>query len=111
MRHLKPDFGISGEGEVAFTQFLAQFETGAADYSGLASFYWFEGGELKTQLRASSFTDLEVLKLPDFSLADPRYFSQVGTVNVQTKRGCPLKCTYCTYPTIEGAAKRMRSRK
>jgi len=23
-------------------------------------------------------------------------------LNLQTKRGCPFKCVYCTYPAIEG---------
>jgi radical SAM superfamily enzyme YgiQ (UPF0313 family) len=27
---------------------------------------------------------------------------------VQTKRGCPLHCAYCTYPTIEGRTHRLR---
>ncbi|MEW5801746.1 MAG: radical SAM protein [bacterium] len=29
--------------------------------------------------------------------------------NVQTKRGCPLNCIFCTYPSIEGHGLRLRS--
>ena len=28
--------------------------------------------------------------------------------NVQTKRGCPFECTYCTYPVLEGKDLRLR---
>jgi radical SAM superfamily enzyme YgiQ (UPF0313 family) len=32
------------------------------------------------------------------------YYQNGGVANVQTKRGCPLKCIYCTYPNLEGDA-------
>ncbi len=34
------------------------------------------------------------------------YLSYGGMLNLQTKRGCPFRCSYCTYPHIEGT--RMR---
>ncbi|MRR18023.1 MAG: radical SAM protein [Deltaproteobacteria bacterium] len=34
------------------------------------------------------------------------YQSYGGMLNLQTKRGCPFRCSYCTYPHIEGG--RMR---
>jgi len=30
------------------------------------------------------------------------YLQSGGMLNLQSKRGCPLRCTYCTYPAIEG---------
>jgi radical SAM superfamily enzyme YgiQ (UPF0313 family) len=30
------------------------------------------------------------------------YLDHGGMLNVQTKRGCPFRCIYCTYPHIEG---------
>lgn len=30
------------------------------------------------------------------------YLKRGGMLNLQTKRGCPFKCVYCTYPHIEG---------
>ncbi len=50
----------------------------------------------------------------DFSapLFDPQlvdfYLQQSGMVNLQTKRGCPYRCSYCSYPHLEG--NRFRSR-
>ncbi|MEJ2640118.1 MAG: lipid biosynthesis B12-binding/radical SAM protein [Desulfosarcinaceae bacterium] len=34
------------------------------------------------------------------------YLRHGGMLNLQTKRGCPFRCIYCTYPHIEG--RRMR---
>src|SRR3990172_1941295 len=39
----------------------------------------------------------------------PAYERAGGTWTVQTKRGCPLTCTYCAYPAIEGRVCRRRS--
>jgi radical SAM superfamily enzyme YgiQ (UPF0313 family) len=46
---------------------------------------------------------------PDRALFDvSRYLTEGGAANVQTKRGCPFGCTYCTYPILEGARVRTR---
>jgi len=39
----------------------------------------------------------------------PRYIRRGGMGNVQTKRGCVFKCSYCTYPLLEGNHFRARS--
>lgn len=36
------------------------------------------------------------------------YLQQSGMVNLQTKRGCPYRCSYCSYPHLEGANFRIR---
>lgn len=35
------------------------------------------------------------------------YLKNGGMLNLQTKRGCPFKCIYCTYPHIEGGKLRL----
>jgi radical SAM superfamily enzyme YgiQ (UPF0313 family) len=37
------------------------------------------------------------------------YVGQTGMVNLQTKRGCPHDCVYCTYPSLEGRHFRPRA--
>ena len=37
------------------------------------------------------------------------YLKTSGVINIQTQRGCPFQCCYCTYPLIEGRTIRFRS--
>lgn len=108
MRRFKPDFGISGEGETAFQAFIAAFASGSGDYGGVGNLHYFKDGQLISNLANSAYVDLgQPLKL-DRSQVDSRYYSLVGTENLQTKRGCALHCEYCTYPIIEGRKVRQR---
>jgi radical SAM superfamily enzyme YgiQ (UPF0313 family) len=46
---------------------------------------------------------------PDRTLFDvARYCREGGMANLQTKRGCPFGCIYCTYPLLEGRCLRLR---
>ncbi|MDH3392703.1 MAG: cobalamin-dependent protein [Desulfobulbaceae bacterium] len=46
---------------------------------------------------------------PVFSEQATRYYlDHGGMLNVQTKRGCPYRCSYCPYPNIEGHTTRYR---
>jgi radical SAM superfamily enzyme YgiQ (UPF0313 family) len=54
--------------------------------------------------------NLDLLSSPDWNCMDLKaYFAKGGMGNLQTKRGCPFSCIYCTYPLIEGKAVRLRS--
>ncbi len=35
------------------------------------------------------------------------YLERGGMLNLQTRRGCPFRCIYCTYPLIEGRQPRL----
>jgi radical SAM superfamily enzyme YgiQ (UPF0313 family) len=52
---------------------------------------------------------MDTLRPPDRSQLDPRYDERFGIESIQTKRGCPLRCDYCTYPIIEGRVGRKRA--
>jgi radical SAM superfamily enzyme YgiQ (UPF0313 family) len=107
MERLRPDFGISGEAEESFPALLEILDAGGR-FEGVGSLHRFEGDELVSNLPASSFLDMNTLPLPNRSLVDPRHYEQVGIDSLQTKRGCPLRCEYCTYPIIEGRKGRLR---
>jgi radical SAM superfamily enzyme YgiQ (UPF0313 family) len=107
MERLRPDFGISGEAEASFPALLEIIDSGGC-FEGVGSLHRFEGDELVSNPPASGFLDMNTLPTPDRSLVDPRYYKQVGIDSLQTKRGCPLRCEYCTYPIIEGRKGRLR---
>lgn len=109
MQALKPDFGISGEGEESFPKLLSAIEEKSAEYSGIGNLLYFNGGSVVRNLPSDQPLDLNRLCSPMLDRVDARYFACGGIANVQTKRGCSLRCTYCTYPKIEGRTKRLRS--
>lgn len=96
MALLDADFGVVGEGEFLDT-LLNTLERGAvvADLPGIigrggidrGSAPWT--GEVKRRFRPAD-AQLQF------------YLKRGGILNLQTKRGCPFRCIYCTYPRIEG---------
>jgi radical SAM superfamily enzyme YgiQ (UPF0313 family) len=83
MQALDVDYGIAGEGE----RFPLLLETTHAVYQP-----W--DGHIQRRFD------------PD-SAHTKFYLSYGGMLNLQTKRGCPFRCSYCTYPHIEGRNMRL----
>ena len=103
LRYLKADMGICGEGEVAFVSLLEALEQ-ASDLSGIAGLCLPGSG---VQMGSSKRTRLETLPLPDPSLwTVPAGYEEEIWVPFQTRRGCPMKCIYCSTPAIEGTTTR-----
>ncbi len=93
--YLGADFGIVGEGEKAFPELVARLARGETAERIIRS----AGPGLTGDDMAAP---LLVRELVDF------YVGGSGMVNLQTKRGCPFRCVYCTYPHIEGRVLRLR---
>ncbi|MBI5236496.1 MAG: cobalamin B12-binding domain-containing protein [Deltaproteobacteria bacterium] len=104
LRRLKLDYGITGEGEAAMRGFAAHLSKGA-DISGIPNLAYFKGGVFhQNPIRTE-----EAFSSPARELLDnQRYFLLGGMANVQTKRGCPFTCVYCTYPYLDGNKIRCR---
>ena len=102
MACLGADYGVVGEGEEVLPRLLSQLERGepATGFPGVLG-----GGRPDF----APPRHLERIGAPDRRLfALERYRREGGMANVQTKRGCPFTCVYCTYPFLEG--KRVRTR-
>ena len=105
LQYLKADLGICGEGEVAFTTLLETLERGG-DLSGIAGLC-LPGAPV--QKGAARRAGLETLPLPDPSLWTMPSDAGGGIpIPFQTRRGCPMRCSYCSTPALEGTAIRTR---
>jgi radical SAM superfamily enzyme YgiQ (UPF0313 family) len=100
-KRLGVDFGIVGEGENAFVAML-----GELDEHGKVVGDWADEGGV---VFPGKVKNLDAGVDPARDLLDvSRYFSEGGSINIQTKRGCEYRCIYCTYPVLEGRAVRTR---
>jgi radical SAM superfamily enzyme YgiQ (UPF0313 family) len=112
LQHLDVDFGIVGEGEESFLQLVRSLEK---DHPISSSPYLPIKEIPHLLIKGAPLPDLiggaKVLpiKSPDRSLFETRrYLEKGGMGNIQTKRGCPFSCIYCTYPLLEGKEVRLR---
>ncbi|HEU4430841.1 MAG TPA: radical SAM protein [Myxococcota bacterium] len=109
LARLGADFGIAGEAEGSFPQLLDALEAGGAAVEGVPGLHRATPAGVVSNRAAPGFLDLNALARPDRSLVDPRYYERYAIDSLQTKRGCPLRCDYCTYPLIEGRIGRTRA--
>ena len=108
MRRLRPDYGVSGEGEQPLPLLIEALEAGEG-FDGVPNLYWWEGDTLEHRGQVQAFVDMDAAPIVDRTLVKPRYYEEHGIDSVQTKRGCNLRCDYCTYPIVEGRVSRRRS--
>jgi radical SAM superfamily enzyme YgiQ (UPF0313 family) len=93
MTLLGAQIGVVGDGETAIVSLLEDLENGRKETTGV----------VHAQKNSS---DNFVAANRDFFDSD-WYYLHGGVANLQTKRGCPLNCIYCTYPLLEGSKPRM----
>jgi radical SAM superfamily enzyme YgiQ (UPF0313 family) len=106
--YLGADMGIQGEGEQALVQLIERLQQ-KADVTEVP-------GLFRHDTRAKRRRGELIRKLDEFPLPVPDKLSfpltldgQQTWVPVQTRRGCPLQCSYCSTPAIEGKIIRKRS--
>ena len=100
--YLKPDFAIYGEGEESLCGLLNALEN-KTDYAAIDGLVYGKNNETQVNEKKYYCSDPQICfdtELLDF------YWKQGGMLNIQTKRGCPYQCIYCTYPLIEGSTVR-----
>ena len=97
-KYLNPDFAIHGEGEKSFLQLINSIENNT-NYTKIEGLIFKNKNEVIVNKRECFLEKLD-LDFDDNSL--DFYWQNSGMLNIQTKRGCPYKCIYCTYPLIEG---------
>jgi radical SAM superfamily enzyme YgiQ (UPF0313 family) len=106
LRSTGADFAVLGDGEDVFPRLLEAMENGDHSWQVLQQVpkvALIEGGifkrssDLPLQLSPANMF-LEFDKWIDVH----KYKSNLATVPIQSKRGCPFDCIYCTYGITEG---------
>ncbi len=104
LQHLDVDFGIVGEGEEVFEQLVRHLEKG--DPISPSPCFLTKEKPFPSLIEGAKMSSVSS---PDRSLFQThRYLEEGGMGNIQTKRGCPFSCIYCTYPLLEGREVRLR---
>lgn len=84
------DYGIAGEGEGAVLKLLDMIRSGSRTPAVIKS---------ECPVQQPALYDEELLAY---------YYQKTHIISIQTKRGCPFHCVYCTYPALEGRTVRGR---
>ncbi len=106
--YLGADMGIRGEGEQSFVMLLDKMEKGE-DLSMIPGLY-HATGTIANFPRVNSELDRFLFPEPHrhlISLVPPA--DEIIWLPFQTRRGCPLGCSYCSTASIEGKTTRKRS--
>jgi len=104
------DFVIRGEGEHAIQAFFDAWENGR-DFSHVPNLSYRTGDKTVHNPLAPAITDLDEIPIPDLSLS-PRWKETrfaARTIPVQTSRGCPFLCSFCSVTPMFGRKYRFRS--
>ena len=95
LKYVDGDYGIKGEGEEAFDALLQLLADGQTPPERIVQAV----ASLDQKQILSAYYDPDIL---------PFYLEKSHFVPIQTKRGCARKCSYCTYPLLEGSQIRAR---
>lgn len=110
MDYTGADFGIVGEGEESFKRFLEVYP--GQKWETVPGLFWRRDGALR-QNPLEPIRRLDLLAPPALEHFNPRAYQETpgsaglpGVIPVQSRRGCPMRCIYCSTPLLEGAATR-----
>jgi len=100
------DFGVCGEGEQPLLQLLYCLEY-EKSYRSIEGLVYSDNGSVK--INPVNKINPAIIRGPFMPQRLTDYYTRQSTIlNIQTQRGCPFKCCYCTYPLIEGCTIRYR---
>ena len=108
------DYAVLGEGEETMP-LLMEVLSGKRDRSAVPNLAYGENGRVVYTERKPFSASLDSLPHPDFSLVDYGRQSNIRRrfmktiVPIQTSRGCPFDCTFCSVTGMFGKRYRYRS--
>lgn len=108
-RRVKPDYVVVGDGEETSVKWVEALETGK-DPALVGGIGCVRDGmwKLTPSMGNPSFEHNATPRIFQWTDIKP-YFKYESFYPIQTKRGCALKCIYCTYKNIEGTSYRFKA--
>ena len=94
LAYIGADYGIIGEGERLVCDLIRDLSAGASPPRLLRGERLLAGEQMASPLYTRELVGF--------------YLEKSGMINLQTKRGCPHGCIYCSYPALEGDSYRCR---
>ncbi len=105
MEYCGADYGVAGEGEDALPGLLDSLAAGSEPERVPGVLFWHGEG---LHRNPSMPVSLDGLPPRSRSLVDNhRYFAEGGQAGFETRRGCPMACTYCADPVSKGRSVRV----
>ena len=92
--YLQVDHAIIGEGERSLPELVQKLTAGEVVSKIIDRNCPLNGDQFSSPLFEQPLIDF--------------YLKNSGMANLQTKRGCPYRCSYCSYPHLEGNRFRVR---
>ncbi len=102
VEELGADYGVEGEGEAALCELLKALidRTSTQGIQRVTHRGGLRNGSCCYIASPQAEYDPKLVEY---------YWRHSGMLNIQTKRGCPYNCIYCTYPQIDGRIVRTMS--
>ena len=115
------DLVVMGEGEITIREVLERFQKNT-DFIGVSGIVHRLNGELvwEEPRKPANMDDLprpardlikEGLKIMNYELRDNKYIMRKPVAHIQTSRGCPNNCYFCSFTHAFGRKWRARSAK
>lgn len=104
LEELKADFGIVGEGEYSFLNFVKYIQNKEKNIDKIKGLIYRENSNIKINLPPDIIENLDELPFPAWHLIDPRnyppnpwqlFYRKFPVAPILTTRGCPYSCMYC----------------
>ena len=112
LRDLHHDLGVFGEGEYAFAEIIKKLERGEDPRTLPRGVCYLDSNNNYIQRPCWRVDDIDTLPFPSRDLIDNSAYQLVDKRvigNLQTQRGCPYNCIFCSYKYLEGNKMRYRS--